>query len=437
MENKDTDGVSPVGGDGLKQPLPPPSDPLHQPPDLNALSLDPDSQPFISQERPLTGLQRLLRFVRRLDVLLVVLLLIAGGGILFAALNRKEDNKQSASVADRFQSVQIPLNDIIGNKDLSLNGASNVTINGIMQLNNGLVIGPSLQPNGAKAGQIYYDQTNNQLAYFNGTNFVFLNDTAPGGVQSLGGATGQLTLGSGVTLVNNELRNSGVLSVQGQTGAVTFTAGAGIIINGTTFSNDGVLSVSSSSPEITVQNDGAGNITLSLNALPGTGTVSSSGGTNGTIPVFTAAQNVEDSIITQSGLNITIGGGLNVTGALTLGSALSVANGGTGATTLTNNGVLVGQGAGAITSVAAGGAGLCLLSTAGAPAWGVCPGGGSAVTSLNGLTGALNIANASGVGSTITIDDATTSSKGIASFNSTNFTVTSGAVNTIQNINTT
>src|SRR5262249_40613414 len=37
----------------------------------------------------------------------------------------------------------------------------------------------------------------------------------------------------------------------------------------------------------------------------------------------------------------------------------------------------------------------------------------------------------------ITIDNATTAAKGIASFNSTNFTVSSGAVNTVQNINTT
>lgn len=57
-----------------------------------------------------------------------------------------------------------------------------------------------------------------------------------------------------------------------------------------------------------------------------------------------------------------------------------------------------------------------------------CATAGSGVTSLDGLAGALTIANSSGVGTTITIDDATTAAKGIASFNSTNFAVTSGAV---------
>jgi hypothetical protein len=60
----------------------------------------------------------------------------------------------------------------------------------------------------------------------------------------------------------------------------------------------------------------------------------------------------------------------------------------------------------------------------------------SAVTSLNGLNGALIISNASGSGTTITINDATTSSKGIAQFNGSNFLVSGGTVNTIQDITT-
>jgi hypothetical protein len=58
------------------------------------------------------------------------------------------------------------------------------------------------------------------------------------------------------------------------------------------------------------------------------------------------------------------------------------------------------------------------------------------VTSLNSLTGVLNIANASAAGTTITIDDASTVTKGIASFDGTNFLVTGGVVDTIQDINT-
>ncbi len=89
------------------------------------------------------------------------------------------------------------------------------------------------------------------------------------------------------------------------------------------------------------------------------------------------------------------GGTMSVVSAIDLSGSdvintLPVTKGGTGAATLTANGVLVGNGTSALTSVAAGGAGLCLISTAGAPSWQACPGGG-AVTSVNGESGALSV----------------------------------------------
>lgn len=409
------------------------------PSDLNALSSDPGAEPFIPQEQqPGSQANVFLRFARRLDVMLVVLLLLAGAVVIFSVTRKNNANGAEFSADNIFGTVEIPLGEIIAGKDLALSGIANVTVNGTMQLNNGLLLSPSVQPTGAVAGQIYYDQGTNQLAYFNGEVFVFLTSAGEttGGVQSLGGATGLIALGDGIALTNNQINNTGVLSVQGQGGDVSLTAGPGIVINGTNFSNAGVINVAAGTPNVTVANDGSGNVTISVTApVAGTGTITSLGGTAGTIPLFTASQNIEDSIITQSGLAVTISGDLSViTGGLTLSNALTVSNGGTGTDSLALNGVLVGNGTAAVSSVTAGGAGLCLLSAAGAPAWGVCP-SAAAVTSLNGLTGALNIANASAAGSTITLDDASTVNKGIASFNSTNFTVSGGAVNTVQDIN--
>jgi hypothetical protein len=411
---------------------------VHKPPDMSALSLEQTGtqQPLISQEQPTENRTR--RFWRRKPwIMLLVIAILILGAVIAAFIVFTRNKTEDTPVANKFTSVRIPLNELLSGKELALSGASNVIVNGTLQVNGAFLLAPSLQPTGAKPGQIYYDQGTNQLAYFNGTNFIFLTGPQPAsGIQSLGGATGLLTLGGGLTLTDNQLSNGGVISVQGQAGAVTFTAGAGMIINGTNFSNGGVISIASGTPNVIVSDDGSGNVTISTTP-GGTGTVTSAGGTVGAIPVFTAGQNIEDSIITQAGLAVTIAGDLTVTGNLNLSNALTVASGGTGTTTLANNGVLVGQGVSAIASITAGGAGLCLLSTAGAPAWGVCPGGsGGGVTSLNSLTGALSIANATAVGTTITIDDATPTSKGIASFDSTNFTVTAGAVNTIQNINT-
>ena len=123
-------------------------------------------------------------------------------------------------------------------------------------------------------------------------------------------------------------------------------------------------------------------------------------------------------------------------GGLTLSSALPVASGGTGAQALTNNGVILGAGAGPLTAVAAGAAGECLISNVGAPSFQACPGAGG-VLSVNGLAGALTIAGATGAGSTLTIQNASTAQLGLAEFNSTNFTVASGIANTIQNIDPT
>ncbi|HSX02359.1 MAG TPA: hypothetical protein VLI05_03535 [Candidatus Saccharimonadia bacterium] len=126
----------------------------------------------------------------------------------------------------------------------------------------------------------------------------------------------------------------------------------------------------------------------------------------------------------------------NTMASLSLGAPLAIASGGTGANVLALNGLVIGQGGGALATVAAGSVGQCLLATAGAPSFQACPGGGAGVASLNGLTGALTVANATAAGATITLNDASTSAKGIASFNASNFTVTAGAVNTIQNIST-
>ncbi|HEV2412974.1 MAG TPA: hypothetical protein VGS28_04210 [Candidatus Saccharimonadales bacterium] len=204
------------------------------------------------------------------------------------------------------------------------------------------------------------------------------------------------------------------------------------------------------------------------------GGVTTAGGTINTIPKFTAAQGIGNSELSDSGTVVTDTGGLTVQGTVTLTNALSVGNGGTGAnsanvarsnlgaaasgsnsditslsglttalsvlqggtgtTSLTANGVLLGNGTGAISSLVAGSSNDCLVSTSGAPVWTTCPDTG--VSLLDGLAGSLTIANSTGSGSTVTIQNASTSQLGLAEFNSTNFTVSSGIANTVQNINT-
>lgn len=114
-------------------------------------------------------------------------------------------------------------------------------------------------------------------------------------------------------------------------------------------------------------------------------------------------------------------------GTITLGivDPLIAGKGGTGAATLTDHGILLGSGTGAITPLGVATNGQLPIGSTGAdPIL-------AALTEGEGI----DITNAAG-SITLSGEDASATNKGIASFNSTNFSVSSGAVNTIQSIAT-
>lgn len=109
---------------------------------------------------------------------------------------------------------------------------------------------------------------------------------------------------------------------------------------------------------------------------------------------------------------------LSLTAAVT--GTLPVANGGTGLATITDGGILLGSGTGAITPLAQGTNGQLVIGSTG-----VDP-------VMATLTEGEGIDITNGAGSiTIACEDATTSNKGVASFDANNFSVTSGAVSIV------
>jgi hypothetical protein len=254
------------------------------------------------------------RFVKRFSVIMVILFALGVGALLVSGW-LGGDKQDAGSVAGEFNDTEIPLSDLPTDEALDFLGERSLTINGPLKVNDTFVLTPQAQPVQATAGQLYFDQTTNALAYYNGAEFVELQG-------------------------NN------------------------------------IVSITSGSSNVSVTDDGNGNVTItSSGGGGGTGTITSSGGTAGRLAKFTGAQNIESSLLAESGTTITVNGDLNVTGAVTTATPLSVSNGGTGTNSVALNGVVIGNGTGALGTATSGGAGLCLISTAGAPSFQACPGG--------------------------------------------------------------
>lgn len=290
-----------------------------------------------------------------------------------------------------------------------------VNVNGLLNINKQVVLTPTDKPAKPATGQIYLDKTDQTLYFYDGKAFQALGGSAkPPTVDSLQGQTGAVVLtgGPGVDVNGSTISNSGVLSVQGQTGTIVLTGGAGVTISGTAITNSGVLSLQGQTGAVTLTSD-AGGLTLTANgsnihlSLP-------QGLSSGDQPTFAA---------------------------LTLAAPLGIGSGGTGVTSFDHNAVIITDGSGALQTASNSTSGLCLVSgvgPGGVPGFTNCS-GTTAVTSLDGHFGDLVIDNsgATNVAGHLAISDASTSTKGIAIFNGTDFKDDgAGAIDTAQHINT-
>jgi hypothetical protein len=282
-------------------------------------------------------------------------------GIIYFGIHATKNNQsipqeygQLPQTSQLYKIQSVPLNGISSQlQPSSLEGASSLSINGLLKVNNSVLLEPITTPADAVAGELYYDKTNNELSYFNGSQFIFLQKTSTAQPTSINGLSGALALASGLKLTGNTLSNDGVVSFQGQTGNISLSGGKGITVNGTNISNSGVtslgghtsdiglgsglgisgniirntgvLSLISGTPTLVVSNDGNGNLTIT-NVGGGSGNVSTSGGTSGRVALFNGATSIGDSIIIQSGSTITVAGTLNATSLQGDGSGISNIN---------------------------------------------------------------------------------------------------------------
>ena len=176
-------------------------------------------------------------------VALVLLLVGLGGFGIKKAITYQNNLAKQGSVATNYGTSASPLNDLANQSANGLSvvtdSSARLTVNGTLDINGSLIINQSGKPANPVKGQIYYSKTDNKLWFYDGTRFI------------------DITYASSAP--------TPVSSVQGQTGAVTFTGGRGISVTGTTISSTlptGVQSLLAGSANISITSDGNGGYTI-------------------------------------------------------------------------------------------------------------------------------------------------------------------------------
>lgn len=161
--------------------------------------------------------------------------------------------------------------------------------------------------------------------------------------------------------------------------------------------------------------DGAGNLNLTGGTLITTVgtpaandiTINLDNGTDGQVIIASTAGSPAYANITSSGGSLTVSNGSN-TIDLSITAPVSVANGGTGATTLTDHGVLVGSGTAAVTPLAVGTNGQVLVGSTGAdPVFATITSSDGSIT-VTGGAGSLDLTTGPRVYSITALDNTDT-----------------------------
>ncbi|HEX8762780.1 MAG TPA: DUF4082 domain-containing protein [Candidatus Saccharimonadales bacterium] len=117
-----------------------------------------------------------LRFARPWKIAVIVGLFLLVIGVGTAILINTRQGASTRVKAGDFKTQRVSFSDL--KRAVSgIDGQQQITLNGQLQVNSSMVLRPTTPPVGAVAGQIYYDQATNQLAYYNGTQFLNLVNT--------------------------------------------------------------------------------------------------------------------------------------------------------------------------------------------------------------------------------------------------------------------
>ena len=186
----------------------------------------------------------------------VSLILLIVGGVLGVSYLQNSTVKEPSRGEGSYSVSKLTVGDVSDDELKVVSASETLAVNGQLQIKNTLVLSPGGVPTNPTAGQVYYDKATNTPYFYNGTAFVAIS-------TSIGGISGPLSLGGGLNLVNSTIVNSGVISIQGQSGAVNFASGPGIAINGSTISNSGVLGIAGNPNQLAITSSG-GNVQLSI-----------------------------------------------------------------------------------------------------------------------------------------------------------------------------
>lgn len=195
QNNRDSETQSAPAGPLLDTPfvgtLQPPDDAVAR---QGSLLDDPSPASDVTDEilpEPSKGLSR-----RRLIGLSVLLVGCAAAILLGLRIEADKSKFQNASVISpsaQLKEQQLPLTSL--SSRLAVTAA---TVNGAITVNGSLVLTPTVQPSSPLPGEVYYNQVQNKILYYNGSSFVPLQ----------GSVTNNYTTNNSTTTNNNTVSNT-------------------------------------------------------------------------------------------------------------------------------------------------------------------------------------------------------------------------------------
>lgn len=252
-----------------------------------------------------------------------VSLSILGVGVLAAillALHEVQVNKKQtaldASQSDSSSLIKpqaIPLNDLGLQMLSTLSQTNALTVNGDVDIAGSVLLSPTTPPpSGAVAGQLYFDAQKNQIGYYNGSSYVYLQGGSAAVTNNLTTVKNvtNLTKVTDVTdAITNQYITSGITAINGTTGNLAMFDGVGglteslISQSGNTLNTGtGVENVtigSTSGASNTIVQGGTGNVAVNTSAEAGnSGSITIQTGDSSTTAAGNVSIDTGESIIT-------------------------------------------------------------------------------------------------------------------------------------------